>query len=69
MYNSYLTTLNYLDPAIRPLYLPPYAEIREVIPSGLGRAEIISMFEPTMLGNDAAEELLSPVSPHFMYGF
>lgn len=58
-----------MDPSIKPLYLPPYAGIQEVIPSGLGRTEIISMFEPTMLGNDVPEQLLSPVSPHFMYGF
>lgn len=69
LYSSYQTNLNYIDPAIQPLYLPAYAGIPEVIPSGLGRGEIISIFEPTTLGPISSELLLSPVSPYQMYGF
>jgi len=68
MYDAYLTTLNYTDPAIKPLYLPAYAEIREVIPLGIGRTEIISMFEPKTLGT-ATPDLLTPTSPMHMHGF
>jgi len=69
MYSSYQTTLNYIDPVIKPLYLPSYAGIPEVIPSGLGRSEIISIFEPTTLGHTSSELLLSPASPYQMHGF
>jgi len=68
MYDAYLVTLNYTDPAIKPLYLPAYAEIREVIPLGIGRTEIISMFEPKTLGT-ATPDLLTPTSPMHMHGF
>jgi len=66
--NTYLTTLNYTDPMVKPLYLPAYAEIREVIPLGIGRTEIISMFEPRNLGN-ATPDLITPTSPMHMHGF
>jgi hypothetical protein len=70
MYNSYLTTLNYVDPAVRPLYLPAYAEIREVIPIGLNRTEIISMFGEQNLGSiNSPENLLLPTSPMLMHGY
>jgi len=68
MYDTYLTTLNYTDPMVKPLYLPAYAEIREVIPLGIGRTEIISMFEPRNLGN-ATPDLITPTSPMHMHGF
>lgn len=69
MYFSYHTTLNYIDPAIKPLYLIPYAEIPEVIPSGLGRGDVIQIFEPSNLGPNTADMLLSPTSPMHMHGF
>jgi len=70
MYVSYQATLNYIDPAIRPLHLPIYAEIGEVIPTGLGRGDIINMYsESRISGTTLSESLLSPASPHQMYGF
>jgi hypothetical protein len=68
LYSSYQTTLNYLDPSIKPLYLPSYAGIQEVIPLGMDRAEISSMFDsiPTVAPID---DLLSPATPMHMHGF
>jgi len=69
MYHSYYTTLNYVDPLVKPLYLPPYAGIHEVIPSGLDRAEIISMFDSNILPPTLHEQLPSTTSPMHMHGF
>ena len=68
MYHSYHTTLNYIDPKIKPLFLPPYAGIQEVIPLEIGRTEIISMFEPKTL-ESLTDELISPASPMLMHGY
>jgi hypothetical protein len=68
LYSSYQTTLNYLDPSIKPLYLPSYAGITEPIPSGLDRTDIISIFDSRSLGQ-TAEDLTSPTSPMVMHGY
>lgn len=68
MHDAYITTLNYTDPSIRPLFLPAYAEVREVIPLGIGREEIISIFEPRNFGNQPTTPI-TPASPSFAHGF
>jgi hypothetical protein len=69
MNDTYITTLNYVDPAIRPLYLPAYSGIQEVIPLGLDRSEITEHFDQVLLGVPSLENPTTPISPSFSYGF
>jgi len=69
LYCSYQTTLNYIDPAIKPLYLPTYVGIPEPLPPEMTRDQIINFIDSRLLGSEDLDLLTSPASPSLMHGY